>query len=325
LVLGIDIGGTKETVALADGQGRILHQVRRRTEREKGAQGVLTAVLEMVREVLVQTGTAREGIGRVGIGFGGPIDAHHGVVIRSHHVPGWEGVPLRAFLEERLGVPVIVDNDANAGTLGEARFGAGRGVRDLLYVNIGTGIGGGILANGSLVRGVTTTAGEIGHVVVQENGPRCTCGRRGCLEALCSGDSIARRAREAMAARPTEGRSLRQIAGDGPTLTSEHVFAAARQGDALAQEILQDTIRYLALAIGNAVTLLNPALVIVGGGVSEAGDLLFEPLRAAVAEVALDVPGRAVRIVPAALGYEAGVVGAVALALEEGHAEAKGN
>lgn len=316
-ILAMDVGGTKQTVALADGEGQIQVQQRRPTERESGAEGGIEVLLEMAHEVVAEAGLTLTEVARVGIGFGGPVDVRTGTVLLSHHVPGWENVPLRAIMEEKLGLPTVVDNDANAGTLGEARFGAGRGAEDLVYINIGTGIGGGIMVKGQLVRGVTTTAGEIGHTTVKEDGPLCTCGKRGCLESICSGDSIGRRAREAVTAQPNAGRALVEAAGGQVgAITSETVFAVAAQGDALAQALVDETVHYLALAIGNLLNLLNPELVIIGGGLSEVGDILFVPLRQAVREIALEVPYRAAHIVPAELGYEAGILGAVALALE---------
>ncbi|MCS6861853.1 MAG: ROK family protein, partial [Abditibacteriales bacterium] len=246
---------------------------------------------------------------RIGVGFGGPVDYRTGTVLLSHHVAGWENQPLKRILEDAFHRPVVVDNDCNAGALGEWRFGAGRGVDDLIYINIGTGIGGGVIAGGRLVRGVCNGAGEIGHAVIDPHGPVCTCGKRGCLEALCSGPYIALRAREQVKAfgAPT---SLTA------TCTSEEVFAAALNGDALAQQIVQESAHYLAHAIGNAVSLLNPQMVILGGGVSEVGDVLLRPVRERVLHYCLPLYNRHLQIVPAQLGYDAGVRGAVALAIE---------
>jgi glucokinase len=195
-----------------------------------------------------------------------------------------------------------VDNDANAGTLGEWRFGAGRGFDDLLYVNVGTGVGGGLVAGGRLVRGARNLAGEIGHTVVVRDGPRCTCGKRGCLEACASGDALARRGSEAVG-RPLDGRE---------------VFALAAAGDPGARRVVLEVVEDLAHGIGTAVGLLNPAIVVVGGGLSDAPRALFlEPLRAAVPRYCLDAATRDLRVEPAELRYDAGVMGAVALALDQ--------
>ena len=207
--------------------------------------------------------------------------------MRSHHVSEWDGFPLRTQLRERFGAPVLLDNDANAGALGEARFGAGRGHQHLFYVNVGTGIGAGVIADGRIYRGADGLAGEIGHVAVDRNGRQCSCGKRGCLEAYASGRAIG-----------------------GPEVTQ-----AASKGEASALEVLSDAARWLAIAIGGAVNVLNPSAVIVGGEVSEAGELLLAPLRAHLSSELM--PGMPMpQVLRASLGYDAGVIGALALAID---------
>jgi glucokinase len=308
-VIGVDVGGTKQTAALADGQGNIVQQRRQQTDRAGGAAAGIESIRNLIHALLAEAQNRSAPVGRIGVGFGGPVDYKTGRVLLSHHVEGWENQPLRRILEEAFALPVVVDNDCNAGALGEWRFGAGRGMEDLVYINIGTGIGGGVIAGGRLVRGASNGAGEIGHSVIDSQGPVCTCGKRGCLEALCSGPYIALRTHERVNA-----------ANDPTTLTvecsSEDVFAAATQGDALAQRIVLETADYLAHAIGNAVSLLNPQMVILGGGVSEVGDVLLHPVRARVFDYCLPFYSRTLQIVTAQLGYDAGVRGAVALALD---------
>jgi glucokinase len=245
------------------------------------------------------------------------VDVKDGVVLTSHHVPGWDAYPLRDTLGDRLDAPVVLDNDANAAAFGEARFGAGRGHRHILYVNVGTGIGAGVILGGRLYHGQQGMAGEIGHVtVVLEGGPLCPCGKHGCLEAVASGRAIGRRAREAVAGDPAGGARLRALAGGAAEgIGAPQVFAAAAQGDPLAGRLVEETAGYLGLALGNAANLLDPSIIIVGGGVGEAGDHLFDPLRAAVRRHLLpSIP--APQVVPAALGYDAGIAGALALALD---------
>jgi glucokinase len=268
-------------------------------DRAKGGRTDLALVADVVAGLIGRAKSQSGDVRRIGVGFGGPVDFERGLVLRSHQTPGWENLPLRDELQKRFGVPVVLDNDANAGTLGEWRFGAGRGVNDLLYVNIGTGIGGGVIANGRIVRGADNLAGEIGHTTVLRNGPLCTCGKRGCLEACASGTAIGRRGSEALG---------RPVAG-------QEVFALAAAGDAVARRVLGEVIEDLAQGIGAAVGLLNPALVIIGGGLSEAPDeLLFTPLRRAVPRYCLAEAAARFRIEPAQLRYDAGVMGAVALA-----------
>ena len=182
MIIGIDVGNTNVTGALADASGKLLHKARRTVDRATGGRTDFELVAEVVAELL-----KHGGVERIGVGFGGPVDFERGVVLLSHQTPGWENVPLRDELKKRFNLPVVLDNDANAGTLGEWRFGAGRGVNDLLYVNIGTGIGGGVIANGALVRGAQNLAGEIGHIIVRRDGPVCTCGKHGCLEGCAEG------------------------------------------------------------------------------------------------------------------------------------------
>lgn len=299
-VLGIDIGGTKMTSALATQSGQIVKLLRVQTKREEGAEGGFKAICQMVRELLNEAKQQDLTVVRIGVGFGGPVDFERGIVYLSHHVHGWENFPLKAELENRFGIATSVDNDANAGTLGEWMFGAGKGIDDLLYVNIGTGIGGGIISAGKLVRGWRNLAGEIGHMTVKPDGPICTCGRRGCLEALASGSAIGREGTERF------GRPMR----------SEEVFQLAEQGNEIAKQILAEAIEALAFAIGAAANLFNPKRVILGGGVGEAPEhLLVEPLKARLPRYTLPQVAEGLEVVRAQLGYNAGIMGAIALAI----------
>jgi glucokinase len=301
-VIGLDVGGTKMTAALATMDGHIVRLLRQQTKREEGAEGGFSAICTMVRELLSEATQKGWQVVRIGIGFGGPVDFERGVVYLSHHVPGWENFPLKEELERCFGIPTVVDNDANAGTLGEWRFGAGRGVNDLLYVNIGTGIGGGIISGGQLVRGWRNLAGEIGHMTVKPDGPLCPCGRKGCLEALASGSAIGREGSERI----------------GQPLTSEEVFMLAERGNPIAKRVIDDAVEALAFAIGAAANLFNPKRVILGGGVAEAPEaLLLQPLRERLPRYLLPQVAEGLEVVRAQLGYDAGIWGAIALALTE--------
>lgn len=303
VVLGVDIGGTKMTAALATQSGQIIKLVRVQTKREEGAEGGFKAVCGMIKELLEEANQRGLTVARIGVGFGGPVDFERGVVYLSHHVQGWENFPLKAELENRFGIPTSVDNDANAGTLGEWMFGAGKGIDDLLYVNIGTGIGGGIVSGGKLVRGWRNLAGEIGHVTVKPDGPVCTCGRKGCLEALASGSAIGREGTKRL----------------GRPMKSEEVFQLAEQGNEVARQILAEAVDALAFVIGAAANLFNPRLVILGGGVGEAPEhLLVEPLKAKLPRYTLPQVAEGLEVVRAKLGYDAGIMGAIALAIVTG-------
>jgi glucokinase len=237
------------------------------------------------------------------------------VILSPPNLPGWDNIPLKQMLVDEFGTYVYVDNDANAAALGEYRFGAGSGVRNMVYVTVSTGVGGGIIIDGRLLHGVRSSAGEIGHQTVLYDGPRCKCGNYGCLEALASGTAIARRAREASARQP-ESLMVKLVGGDNARISTETVVQAVQDGDALALEVWNDTIEYLAIGVSNIITMLAPDMVVVGGGVAEAGDLLFSGLRAEVAKRVFLVPLDRVKIEPPKLGGDVGVVGAMAVALQ---------
>ncbi|HYY99068.1 MAG TPA: ROK family protein, partial [Pyrinomonadaceae bacterium] len=226
------------------------------------------------------------------------------------NLPGWDEFPIVSLLEERFGVKALLDNDANAAALGEHRHGAGRGLKHLVYITISTGIGGGVIVSNKLVHGVHDGAGEVGHMTVLPDGPACGCGGRGCLEALCSGTAIARRARERLAA---GGESLLSSLNYGE-ITAQSVALAAREGDALASKVWYDTIRHLSVGVGNIFHALAPEAVIIGGGVSTAGEQLFAPLREQVRARVCMLPPDKINILQASLGGDSGVQGAVILA-----------
>jgi glucokinase len=227
-------------------------------------------------------------------------------------MPGWSNFPIRDHLQALWNRPVTVNNDAELGVLGEWAYGAGRGESNLVYLKVGTGIGAGLLLNGHIYRGETGGAGEIGHITINEHGPMCTCGNRGCLEALAGGRAIASLAKQAVKA----GRRT-QLASGTPLeeITALDVAIAARKGDLVAQEIMAKAGEYLGIAIANLINLINPAMIVVGGGVAQVGDLLLEPMRQAVQEHSLPAMTQAVRITAAILGRRSSGMGAVVNAL----------
>jgi len=247
----------------------------------------------------------------VGISFGGPVAADGRTVRLSMHVAGWEQVPLATHVEGALGLPAIVANDGDAAALAEYHFGAGQGVRHLLYLTVSTGIGGGIIIDGRLHRGERAWAGEAGHQVLKPDGPPCPCGRNGCLEALASGLSIAREAR--LRLRGPDGATSLLSAIPPGALTAQHVAEAAAAGDALARAVWNEAMGWLGIGIASAANLLNPGRVVLGGGLTRAGALLFDPVRHVVAQRVMDPE---VRVVPAALGDDVGILGGAALLRE---------
>jgi len=308
IILAIDIGGTQYGLALVSTEGEVLRKRKGATDRAGGAEWMVERILEESRALLKE-----KPVQACGIGFGGPVEFASQRVLSSTHVSGWEGVPLPAIIERELDLPAVVENDANAGALGEFTFGAGRGCRHLVYYTISTGIGGGIVVDGEIYRGGDGRAGELGHVPVLAHGPLCDCGNRGCLEALCSGKSIGQRATKAALSHPRRGKGVRQAAGNGE-ITAKAVFDAARRGDSLAREIVQETCVYLGMGLGAAMNALGPDCIVVGGGVSRAGRTLFEPLRTQTGRFTMPVHRPFLRILPAQRGGNSVLLGAVALA-----------
>jgi len=312
--VALDFGGTKLAAGLVDWQrGQVLRQARCATGPGRGARGQIADMLALVEGGLRLSADEWRAVAGVGVSFGGPVDAASGTVLHSHHVEGWGGLPLATILAEALGRPVLIENDANAVALGEYRYGTGRGTEDLVYLTISTGIGGGIVLGGRLWRGRHGLAGEIGHMVVRPDGPLCTCGNRGCLEALASGPSIARRAGEALAASAGGSRLLALAGGNPAGLSAELVFRAAHAGDEVAAAVVAAVAEDLGLGIAMLVSVLDPGRVILGGGVAKAGEGLLAPVRRAFRRHAFPMLRDQVSIVQAAAPDEGGLLGAAAL------------
>lgn len=317
-ILGIDIGGTKLAVVVADFDGTILHKVRRPTESQRGPDSIVDTLVDMCKQVLTETGTTADRIAGVGISCGGPLDTETGIIYSPPNLPGWDAYPLKQQLEAKLSLPVIIENDANASGLAEWMFGAGRGTKHLLYMTMGTGIGGGIVVDGQIYHGANDSAGEVGHQILIPEGPLCGCGRRGCLEALCSGPSIARRAREWIAHSPST-RILEFAGGCIEDVRAEHVVQAAQEGDALALRLVDQTAYYMGWGIANVVNILNVELVVLGTVAVAAGNLLLDPMNQYMRRFAMDRPGEIARIVPAQLGELVQDLAAVALVVAALH------
>jgi glucokinase len=307
-IAGIDIGGTKIAVALADTAGQILSLSRFPTEIETGPHRILEKAIVEIEKMVADGGA---GLRAVGVGCGGPLDRERGLILSPPNLPDWDEFPIIEIIEKRLGVPAILDNDANAAALGEQQRGAGRGLSNLVYMTISTGIGGGIIIGGEILHGVSDGAGEVGHITVLPDGPLCPCGERGCLEALCSGTSIARRARERLLAGAIS--VMTTMAGEPYKVTAKMVAEAALEGDTLAAEIWDETINYLAIGIGDIISILAPEAVILGGGVSTAGEQLLEPLRRQVQSRVKMLRVEKIRILQAELGGDSGIHGALIL------------
>ncbi|MGI6294638.1 MAG: ROK family protein [Armatimonadota bacterium] len=307
-VLGIDIGGTKSIVGIADRAGTLLAHKRVSTPNALGPDANLNTILAASHQVIGESGGQ---IKAIGIGCGGPLDRKSGVLHKVANLPGWEGICLTKLFQNEFGAPAFLDNDATAAALGEARYGAGKRFDDFIYLTVSTGIGGGIIIGGQPYRGRGENAGEIGHTKIIPDGPPCKCGDRGCLEALSSGTAIARIAKEGLPSHPDS--SLNNLKDP---LTAEAVAKAAKNGDSYAAEVWQDAMYHLGIGIANVVNILNPQAVIIGGGVANAGEMLFEPVTKTVKQRAMKVLAADVEILPSAHGDLIGVVGAVAIAWE---------
>lgn len=308
LYAAVDLGGTKIYTVVAAKDGAILSRVRRETPAGQGPEAVIKHIDASVRDALQQAGAETAQLAGAGVCVAGFFDWQERLLIHSPNIPGWHRVPVEDRLSSVLQVPVLVENDANAAALGEVRRGAGQGSHDAVFITVSTGIGAGLVHNGQIYRGARGFAGEAGHMVVKPDGPQCGCGRHGCLETVASGTAIARTANQALAARKP---SLLQelVKEKGRAVVAADVFLAAAEGDALSRAILQEAIHYLGIGLVNLVNLLNPAVIIIGGGVSEAGEALLVPLENIIRENAIPPAAASVTLKKAALGVEAGVTG----------------
>jgi glucokinase len=312
LYLGLDVGGSKISAALVDNTGQ-MYALRRQSTPPDGKLA-LDLLLDMARDLQEQVTGGQATIEGIGIGFGGPVDYPNQRIRRSHHTAGWGvNIPLAQSLGEELGLPVRLDNDANTAALGEALFGAGKGKERILYINVGTGIGGALVRKQQIYHGAHSNAGEIGHIIVQKGGPECACGHRGCLEPLASGTAMAQAALEALSEEPDIETRLREVAPE--EITGVVVGDFAVEGDELCRKIVAEAAGWLALAAANAANLWDPDAIIIGGGVSGTGEALMEPFRERFRACATPPQAEETDLLIARLGYDAGVVGAAALAL----------
>ena len=311
LFIAVDIGGTQIRAALCDSEGTIHQRAADLTASHEGPDAVMGRIEGAIRQVWPADGQ----VAVIGVVAPGPLDPWSGVVFDAPNIPCWNNYPLRDIIQERFGLPILVGNDCNAAALAEHQFGVGQGKSNLIYITVSTGVGGGIIINGELLLGTHGLAGEIGHIKVRPDGPLCGCGSPGCLEAQASGPSIAREARQRLCA-GEPSRILELAHGDLDAISARLVNEAAQQGDPLAVDVFRQAGTYLGLGLVTLLHLFDPDIVIIGGGVSKAGDLLFGPAREVVRQRCMtDRYWRDTPIVPAALGDDVGLLGALALVL----------
>ena len=314
-VIGVDLGGTNVRAAVVDLKGRIVGQGRTDAKAMEGVEVTLAQIVAAIREAVSNSGVSAAEIGACGMGIPGTVRNAEGMVMWSPNFKDWNGVQIRDPIAAEIGVPVSMGNDANVAALGEYAFGAGRGSKCMIMFTLGTGIGSGLIMNGVSWNGVSETAPEMGHHIILANGPRCSRGRYGCVESLCRRDAIVDRA----ARKAHQGRYTSLIEKSGHDLryvTPAMIAEAAREGDPVSIETLEETGYYLGIAVANVINIFNPDKVVIGGGIAQAGELLFEPIRRTVEVNALYEPLQVCQILPAQLGDDAGVLGGAALAMQ---------
>jgi glucokinase len=315
--IGVDVGGTSIRAARFSGESQYpAKKTKIATQAAKGSETSLARLETAIREV---AGDDLDQVAGIGIAAPGPLDPVTGVVLSAPNIPGWDNLPLKRLMEERLSRPVFLGNDANVAALGEWKFGAGLGHQDVLYLTISTGIGAGIITGGRMLIGINGLGAEVGHMLAVPDGPLCGCGQRGHLEAVASGTAIARLARARLKAGDGSDSMIWELAGsDLESVTSNIVGQAALRGDEFARRQIFEAGTFIGRTLASLMHCLGPSVVIFGGGVSLLGEILLEPVRAAVKQHTMsEAYWRNCPMVPAALGDDAGLVGAGALAMEE--------
>jgi glucokinase len=316
LILGVDLGGSKILVAVVNGQGRVVSSHETVTPATKGREVVIQCIVDSARAVLERGRVAMSEISAVGIGAAGISNPQAGILFTSPNLPGWRNVLLTDIIQDRLGQRTFLINDANAAALGEFYFGAARDARNFIYITISTGIGGGIVIDGKIYAGAIGIAGEIGHMTIDDNGPVCNCGNRGCWETLASGTALTREAK----LRTSKGvkTSLLEYAdGNLENVTPQAIHRAAEKGDRLAKELIAQTGYYVGVGLASLIDIFNPELIVIGGGLSSIGDMLLEPAFKTAEKRAFKEAFQAVRFASPELGRNSGVIGAAAFALQE--------
>jgi len=308
IIVGIDIGGTTIKAALLHTNGDILEKTHIPTAVSKGEDGVIEDIHNVINQLLAHVGADKAQVAGIGIGVPGPVQSDTGVVAEAVNL-GWKNTPLKEKLEKRTGVPVFVDNDANNAALGEMWRGSGQGASNLVVVTLGTGVGGGVIINGEIVHGENGVGGEIGHIAIEPlRGPGCNCGKKGCLETLTSATAIIREG----VAIATDGSSprLAEVYASKGKLTAKDVFDAAMDGDPAAIGVVDKAAFYLGWGLSHLANILNPAKIVIGGGVSAAGPFLFDRIQESFDKFTWAPAASACTILPASLGNDAGVIGA---------------
>ena len=319
--VGIDVGGTNIKIGLFDAELKLVSKTSVTTDADMGPEVVIDKMAQTVKEILAEAGLSLEDIVAIGIGTPGPARYSEGIIIRSTNMPKFKNVPICKMLNDRLGAPVVFDNDANVACWGEFAVGAGKDVEDMVFFTLGTGIGGGVVSNGELVHGCDENAAELGHMIIYPNGRSCNCGQKGCVEAYASADSTARRATEALEGGAES--SLAKVLDETGRITSKDVYEHLAAGDELAKEIADGTAEALAITCINMLHTTEPQRIVFAGGMIAAGDVLLNRIRHFFNQHIWTIKKEdKVEICFATLGEDAGIIGAGALARHR-HGQAK--
>ena len=313
MFVGIDLGGTNIKIGLFDSELKLISKTSVATKVDMGPNVVIDKMAQTAKKLLAEAGFSLQDVVAVGIGTPGPAKYSEGIIIKSTNMPTFKNVPICRMLNERLGAPVVFDNDANVACWGEYAVGAGKGVKDMVFFTLGTGIGGGIISNGELVHGCDENGAELGHMVIYPDGRKCNCGQRGCVEAYASADSTARRAREAIEAGAES--SLKKVLDEKGKITSKDIYGHLANGDKLAKEITDGTAKALAITCINMLHTTEPKRIVFAGGMIAAGDVLLNRIKDFFNEHIWTLKKEMVEICFATLGEDAGIIGAAALAL----------
>lgn len=314
IIIGVDLGGTNAKTAVVSRDKKVLAKDSRPTRAAEGPEVVMDVMAESVDAALKSAGLKRDSVMAAGFGAPGPMNWQTGIVYSPPNLPGWKDVPLAAEMAKRLGFPCYVDNDANVACYGEYWLGAGQGVDSMCLLTLGTGVGGGVVVFGQLLRGIDGTAAEIGHLKVMRGGRKCGCGATGCLEAYGSVTGMVRTAVEGIQA----GRKTiltEMCDGDIEAITGKMISDGIERGDEFSKWVMEETGIWLGIGISSLINLLNPEKVVLCGGMIAAGEVLFEPIRRTARELTFEVPGKRAQILSAGLGADSGVIGSAGCAL----------
>jgi len=316
--IGIDWGGTNVKIGLVGTDGKVYERETLKTEELIEYDSFFLKVSGSIKKIISED----KNVLGVGVGAPGIIDSERGFIYDLPNISGWKNIDFSERLQQEVNYPVFIDNDVNVMALAEHIYGAGKGKDNVICITLGTGVGGGLILDGKLYRGTSGNAGEIGHYTIDEKGPLCGCGNKGCVETYVGNRRISEKAKALLKERP-DSQILNLVSGDEDKITPKVISQAANQGDALAKEIWNEVGDFLGIVLANAVNLLNPDLIVIGGGVAKAGKILFDSIDASIKKRALKLPYEKVKIVSAALGDEAGIIGGATVVFNNMNKERK--